>query len=464
MLTNDNKQVTTMDQSVLPARLHRTPRPHYFNATRSIEARPPGADVHAPTPQTLLLTPSRPASTPQASPLQTSMSGELPPQDPTPLADMHKKDYITSAPSKPALQGKPSNPNPEPSCSARPPRPPSIPDEPMGNARQRTPASATQSRQNVKRRTVELPAESTMVVPKRRRMEGSAAVVQQTSAAESSAEQQHSTSSRPDLAQEKATHRVVTFEEVYQQGEAKFKHKIFEYKEGSGNWYIVKCDKHEMHFGLGNPLHGAAKHLHSPQHGRLEKTHHLAIQNCGFLVKDCTAELANLNNTVFEEALKNGYKILKPTNKTSNQSVAAELSNLSNDGNSQQQNFRKAQAKPRDMERQVAAAQPEPHSDLSDKRGHYLIANLGSNQDEPDCIVIPSGSASHSNKEDTSGNESEDQELRATGRPSAHDHDSSASSTGQSSTRKQDANPVVSAAAFDQQLLRSENAVERARI
>jgi hypothetical protein len=43
----------------------------------------------------------------------------------------------------------------------------------MGNARQRTPASATQSRQNVKRRAVELPAESTMVVPKRRRMEGS---------------------------------------------------------------------------------------------------------------------------------------------------------------------------------------------------------------------------------------------------------------------------------------------------
>jgi hypothetical protein len=330
----------------------------------------------------------------------------------------------------------------------------------MGNAQDQTPSSATQSCQNVKRRAFELPAESTMAVPKRRRMAASAAVAQQTSA-----EQQHSTSSRPDLAQGKATHRVVTFEEVYQQGEAKFKHKIFEYKEGSGNWYIVKCDQHKMHFGLGNPLHGAAKHLHSPQHGRLEKTHHLAIQNCGFLVENCTADLANQNNTVFDEALKNGYKILKPTNKTSNQSVRAELSSLSNDGNSQQQNFRKVQAKPHDMERQVAAAQPEPHSDLGDKRGPYLIDNFGSNRNEPDCIVIPSGSASRSNKEDTSGTESEDQDLRASGRPPAHDHDSSASSTGQSSTMKQDANPVVSAAASDQQLLQSENAlraVERA--
>jgi hypothetical protein len=189
----------------------------------------------------------------------------------------------------------------------------------------------------------------------------------------------------------------------------------------------------------------------------LEKTHHLAIQNCGFLVKDCTAELANLNNTVFEGALKNGYKILKPTNKTSNHSVAAELSNLPNNGNIQQQNFRKAQAKPRDMERQVAPAQPEPHSDLGDKRGHYVIANVGSNQYETDCIVIPSGSPSHSNEEDTVGNESEDRELRATGRHSAHDHDSLASRTGQSGTRKQDTDPVVSATASDQQLLQSEN-------
>jgi hypothetical protein len=73
----------------------------------------------------------------------------------------------------------------------------------MGNSRQRTPASATRSRYNVKRRVVELPAESIMAVPKRRRMEGSVAAAQQTSAAENSAEQQQRTSLRPDLAQEK---------------------------------------------------------------------------------------------------------------------------------------------------------------------------------------------------------------------------------------------------------------------
>lgn len=103
--------------------------------------------------------------------------------------------------------------------------------------------------------------------------------------------------------------RTISFDEVYQNGQAQFKHKIFEYKQGSGNWYIARCDEHGVHFGFGNPVHGAAKHVHSPQHGNLEKKHELAIEICGHRIPDCTAELAELNNRAFEHALSTGYKV-----------------------------------------------------------------------------------------------------------------------------------------------------------
>lgn len=98
--------------------------------------------------------------------------------------------------------------------------------------------------------------------------------------------------------------RTIPFTEVYQNGKAQYKHKIFEYKTGSGNWYIVRCDEHGVHFGFNNPVHGAAKHVHSPQHNNLEKRHDLAIEICGHRVLDCNAELVELNNHEFERAVK----------------------------------------------------------------------------------------------------------------------------------------------------------------
>lgn len=98
--------------------------------------------------------------------------------------------------------------------------------------------------------------------------------------------------------------RTVTFDEIYQNGKAQYKHKIFEWKAGSGNWYIVRCDDHQVHFGFKNPIHGAAKHMHSPQHGNLEKRHDLAIEICGHRVLGCNAELAEINNREFERALR----------------------------------------------------------------------------------------------------------------------------------------------------------------
>lgn len=108
---------------------------------------------------------------------------------------------------------------------------------------------------------------------------------------------------------EKRVQRTISFEEVYQGGKAQFKHQIFEYKAGSGNWYIVKCDEHGVHFKFGNPVHGAAKHVHSPQHDMQPKTHDLAIEICGYLVTECDAERAKLNNDEYQRAVaEDGYE------------------------------------------------------------------------------------------------------------------------------------------------------------
>lgn len=104
--------------------------------------------------------------------------------------------------------------------------------------------------------------------------------------------------------------RTIPFEEVYQDGKAQFKHKIFMWPKDSGDWYIVRCDEHQVHFNIANPKHGAAKHVHSPQHGGLEKKHDLAMHICGHLVLGCTAELAELNNREFQRAIdQDNYQV-----------------------------------------------------------------------------------------------------------------------------------------------------------
>ncbi|EGO54287.1 hypothetical protein NEUTE1DRAFT_87492 [Neurospora tetrasperma FGSC 2508] len=101
--------------------------------------------------------------------------------------------------------------------------------------------------------------------------------------------------------------RSITFDEVYQEGNAKFKHIIVEYPPESGEFYILKCDDHGVHFGA-NPLAGAAKHLASKMHDHQSKNYSVAIDTLGFRVIGCNAELAQRNNTAVEEAAVNGYK------------------------------------------------------------------------------------------------------------------------------------------------------------
>ncbi|KAI0450816.1 hypothetical protein F5B21DRAFT_489243 [Xylaria acuta] len=112
--------------------------------------------------------------------------------------------------------------------------------------------------------------------------------------------------------------RTISFDEVYQNGQAKHKDTIIEFPPNSRQWYIVKCEEHDMRFGP-RPLMGAAKHLNGRLHGGLEKNWPLALKMLGYRVIDCTKELATLNNEAVNNAFANGYKpvsIINPEKKT----------------------------------------------------------------------------------------------------------------------------------------------------
>ncbi|KAF6836476.1 hypothetical protein CMUS01_05419 [Colletotrichum musicola] len=100
--------------------------------------------------------------------------------------------------------------------------------------------------------------------------------------------------------------RTIKFEEIYQNGEAEFKHTIVKFED---IFYILKCDEHGVHFKQ-NALAAAAKHLHGASHGHLRKEHRLAVQKLGFHVVDCTDELQARNNAVVAKAFEDGYKPL----------------------------------------------------------------------------------------------------------------------------------------------------------
>lgn len=104
-----------------------------------------------------------------------------------------------------------------------------------------------------------------------------------------------------------AAKQSISFDEVYQDGNAEYKHMIIEYPPGEDDWYILKCDEHGVHFNL-NPLAGAAKHLSGSQHNGLSKEHAIAIANLGHLVFDCDIEMAKRNNAAVSKAFEKGYK------------------------------------------------------------------------------------------------------------------------------------------------------------
>ncbi|KAK0709287.1 hypothetical protein B0T26DRAFT_400711 [Lasiosphaeria miniovina] len=107
----------------------------------------------------------------------------------------------------------------------------------------------------------------------------------------------------------KSGRKTISYDEVFQSGNAQYKHIIVEYPPSSNNFYILKCDEHGVHFNQ-NPLAGAAKHLHSAQHGNMSKERAQAVELLGQLVLDCDPKKAAANNEIVSSAFAKGYKPL----------------------------------------------------------------------------------------------------------------------------------------------------------
>ncbi|KAL7622668.1 hypothetical protein AAE478_008182 [Parahypoxylon ruwenzoriense] len=102
-----------------------------------------------------------------------------------------------------------------------------------------------------------------------------------------------------------ATERIITFMEVYQNGNAEYKDTIVEWPTGSRMWYILKCEEHGLHFKK-NPIQGAARHLNSVSHGFPNRNWGGAVKALGYRVVDCSENLAHMNNQIAEGAYAEG--------------------------------------------------------------------------------------------------------------------------------------------------------------
>lgn len=102
---------------------------------------------------------------------------------------------------------------------------------------------------------------------------------------------------RPRRQQSHAKRRV-TFDEVFQDGNAAVKHFIVQVPSSDGLWYILRCDEHRKAF-QHPALRGAAAHLKGSKHGLpWYPTSLEVIKYFGVEVVDCDAELAEKNNKV----------------------------------------------------------------------------------------------------------------------------------------------------------------------
>ena len=105
----------------------------------------------------------------------------------------------------------------------------------------------------------------------------------------------------------RAGEKTMAFDDVYQGGNAEYKHAIIEHPKDSGEWYIFRYDEHNLHFGP-RPLLGAMKHLNGRAHHNLPKDGTVAIRTLGIRVRNYDVQRAKSNNTVFKNAWDRGYK------------------------------------------------------------------------------------------------------------------------------------------------------------
>ncbi|KAI0173101.1 hypothetical protein GGR52DRAFT_372827 [Hypoxylon sp. FL1284] len=100
--------------------------------------------------------------------------------------------------------------------------------------------------------------------------------------------------------------RTISFDEVYQNGNAEHKDTIIAWPPNSKKWYIIKCEQHSLHF-TQNPVAGAARHLNGVSHGFPDRNWDSAVRALGYRVVDCDEAQVRLHNGVVQKAYDNGY-------------------------------------------------------------------------------------------------------------------------------------------------------------
>lgn len=100
---------------------------------------------------------------------------------------------------------------------------------------------------------------------------------------------------RPNTLSEPLTDKVVDFDQVFQNGNARTKYVIQKYQ---GYWYTVECKAHKKQFLTGNALQGARRHLQGVAHHGLSVGHQQVIRMLGTRVLNCTDKDAEKNNKV----------------------------------------------------------------------------------------------------------------------------------------------------------------------
>lgn len=113
--------------------------------------------------------------------------------------------------------------------------------------------------------------------------------------------------------------RQISFQDVFQNGRAEIKYTI----EGCGNdskkqaWYILRCDKHDVHYAGTGILRRAARHVSAASHcGNPHANGDDAIREIGIEVLNCTQELADQNNLLADKARPMKAKMGEKPSKT----------------------------------------------------------------------------------------------------------------------------------------------------
>ncbi|VUC30703.1 unnamed protein product [Clonostachys rosea] len=105
--------------------------------------------------------------------------------------------------------------------------------------------------------------------------------------------------------------RSIEFEDVYQDGKPDQRRFIVRYPENHGHWYVLHCERHDLHF---DAIAAGASHLSHADHGGKKLHPRAVIQELGVLVLRCSVVLAKKNNALLNP--KSSHSAKRKTSST----------------------------------------------------------------------------------------------------------------------------------------------------